>query len=117
LDIFTWLGGNIGNAVNWVSGGSAGTEPGPNDLAIFSVGGPVGGAANVGQANFEGSYVFSGASLSAGAELISGGSIVQKDGINAIVSSAHSLDLIGASYTLSGGTLSGPQAAEFVSGT
>ena len=94
-----------------------GVEPGPSDDAILSNGGLVFGAANVGQTEFTGAFVFSGANLQAGGEtLSSGGSIIQKDGINAIVSSGHSLDLIGASYTLSGGTLSGPQAAEFLSG-
>jgi hypothetical protein len=118
MDIFTWLGGDIGKGNNWTSGGSIGVEPGPSDDAILSNGGLVFGVANVGQTEFTGAFVFSGANLQAGGEtLSSGGSIVQKDGINAIVSSAHSLDLLGANYTLSGGALSGPQAAEFVSGT
>jgi hypothetical protein len=118
MGTFSWLGGDISNAFHWVSGGSAGTEPGPTDTAIFSAGGAVTGAANVGTANFSGAYVFSGATLLAGTETLSaGGSIVQKDGINAIVSAGHSLALVGANYTLSGGTLSAPQAAEFLSGT
>jgi len=118
MGTFSWLGGDISNAFHWVSGGSAGTEPGPTDTAIFSAGGAVTGAANVGTANFSGAYVFSGATLLAGTETLSaGGSIVQKDGINAIVSAGNSLVLNGASYTLSGGTLSAPQAAEFLSGT
>ena len=118
MGTFSWLGGDISNAFHWVSGGSAGTEPGPTDTAIFSAGGAVTGAANVGTANFSGAYVFSGATLLAGTETLSaGGSIVQKDGINAIVSAGNSLVLNGESYTLSGGTLSAPQAAEFLSGT
>jgi hypothetical protein len=118
MGTFSWLGGDIGNAFHWVSGGSAGTEPGPTDVAGMSIGGLVVGAANVGQAELTGAFVFSGATLMAGGETLSaGGSIVQKDGINAIVSAGHSLVLNGASYTLSGGTLSAPQAAEFLSGT
>ena len=116
MGTFAWLGGDIGNPFHWVSGGSAGTEPGPTDVAVMSIGGLVVGTANVGQAEFTGAFVFSGANLQAGGETLSG-SIVQKDGINAIVSSGHSLVLSGASYTLSGGTLSAPQAAEFLSGT
>ena len=118
MGTFTWLGGDIGNGNNWSSGGSTGTEPGPNDDAVLANGGHVLGLANVGQAEFTGAFVLSGANLQAGGEaLSSGGSITQKDGINAIVSAARSLDLLGATYTLSGGTLSGPQATEFVSGT
>ena len=118
MGTFTWLGGDIGNGNNWSSGGSTGTEPGPNDDAVLANGGHVLGLASVGQAEFTGAFVLSGANLQAGGEaLSSGGSITQKDGINAIVSAARSLDLLGATYTLSGGTLSGPQATEFVSGT
>jgi hypothetical protein len=118
MGTFTWLGGDIGNGNNWSSGGSTGTEPGPNDDAVLANGGHVLRLANVGQAEFTGAFVLSGANLQAGGEaLSSGGSITQKDGINAIVSAARSLDLLGATYTLSGGTLSGPQATEFVSGT
>jgi hypothetical protein len=118
MGTFTWLGGDIGNGNNWSSGGSTGTEPGPNDDVVLANGGHVLGLANVGQAEFTGAFVLSGANLQAGGEaLSSGGSITQKDGINAIVSAARSLDLLGATYTLSGGTLSGPQATEFVSGT
>jgi hypothetical protein len=118
MGTFTWLGGDIGNGNNWSSGGSTGTEPGPNDDAVLANGGHVLGLANVGHAEFTGAFVLSGANLQAGGEaLSSGGSITQKDGINAIVSAARSLDLLGATYTLSGGTLSGPQATEFVSGT
>jgi hypothetical protein len=118
MGTFTWLGGDIGNGNNWSSGGSTGTEPGPNDDAVLANGGHVLGLANVGQAEFTGAFVLSGANLQAGGEaLSSGGSITQKDGINAIVSAARSLGLLGATYTLSGGTLSGPQATEFVSGT
>jgi hypothetical protein len=118
MGTFTWLGGDIGNGNNWSSGGSTGTEPGPNDDAVLANGGHVLGLASVGQAEFTGAFVLSGANLQAGGEaLSSGGSITQKDGINAIVSAARSLGLLGATYTLSGGTLSGPQATEFVSGT
>src|SRR5580658_2030664 len=108
MGTFTWLGGDIGNPNDWQSGGSAGTEPGSTDLAVFPSGGNVSGSANVGVANFTGGFVLSGANLSAGNETVSAGaSIVQENGINAIVSSANSLNVLG-SYTLSGGTLSGP---------
>lgn len=116
MGIFTWLGGDIGNANHWLSNGSVGTEPGPTDTANFSAGGTVSGAANVEIANFSGAYVFSGANLSAGEETVfSGGSIVQKDGINAIVSADTTLDVAG-SYTLSGGTLSGLTSVELIAG-
>jgi len=85
MGTFTWLGGDIGNGNNWSSGGSTGTEPGPNDDAVLANGGHVLGLASVGQAEFTGAFVLSGANLQAGGEaLSSGGSITQKDGINAI---------------------------------
>jgi hypothetical protein len=119
MTVFVWQSGDIGNPNNWVSQGTTSPgEPGPTDDAILSNGGQVLGSANVGQAEFTGAFVFSGANLQAGGEAVSsGGSITQKNGINAIVSSAHSLDLLGATYTLSGGTLSFAAAADGNGGT
>jgi hypothetical protein len=105
MTIFVWQGGDIGNPNDWVSQGTTSHgEPGPTDTTNFSAGGTVSGAANVEIANFSGAYVFSGANLSAGQETVfSGGSIVQKDGINAIVTASTTLTVAG-SYTPSGGT-------------
>ena len=41
MGTFTWLGGDIGNGNNWSSGGSTGTELGPNDDAVLANGGHV----------------------------------------------------------------------------
>ena len=117
MGTFTWLGGDIGNGNNWSSGGSTGTEPGPNDVAVLSIGGLGRWRGECRPGRIHGRFrLFRRQSAGRRRNPVSGGSIVQKDGINAIVSSGHSLVLIGASYTLSGGTLSGPQAAEFLSG-